>query len=112
MNSDKDGFRLQKALIMVRHGDRTSMSVTEEEINSICDLSEYVKPLLDSYRDCIQPEGNQPTLNIQVESEILSREIDVHRCRLLRLQALITIISSFSDTYRHSLLVNEFRTLR
>ena len=57
----KDGYTLENAVIVVRHGDRTSMSVTDGETKSICDLSTYVQPFLDSYKNCIHPKGEQPS---------------------------------------------------
>ena len=56
----KDGYTLENAVIVVRHGDRTSMSVTDGETKSICDLSTYVKPFLESYKSCIHPKGKKP----------------------------------------------------
>lgn len=55
--SPPDGYTLENAVIVVRHGDRTSMSITDGETKSICDLSTYVKPFLDSYKNCIHPKA-------------------------------------------------------
>lgn len=62
----KDGYTLENAVIVVRHGDRTSMSITDGETKSICDLSTYVKPFLDSYKNCIHPKGKIPIGKNQV----------------------------------------------